>query len=92
MEKLFPSLFLPRYFFFGIICIKEYGYTWSYSNAYMEIMMMDTTVTDFSKKKEKKEPTREECEETVRKWREKMEREQRVKMEKNLQQTAKIKL
>lgn len=37
-------------FLLGVVRVEAWGYRWGYSKAYIELMTIDTTITDFGKK------------------------------------------
>lgn len=47
LSKEYPWLFLPRRFFCGLVEVPQYNYNWGYSKAYIELLCMDTTITQY---------------------------------------------
>lgn len=84
MEKVFPSLFRPRRFFFGLVQVEAWGYKWGYSKAYIELMTIDATITDFGKTKERNDmpdaEALEEARQAYKKMKEERERQKALKV------------
>ena len=86
MEKVFPSLFRPRRFFLGAVQVEAWGYKWGYSKAYIELMTIDATITDFGKNKGKNEiPDADALEEARQAY-------QKMKAEREKQKAVKVKI
>lgn len=61
---------MPRNFLFW--SVKQWGYDWGYSNAYIEVLCTDTIIIDYG---DKKKVSKYDIEETKRKWEEKQKRD-----------------
>lgn len=67
---------MSRYFLFGLIEVKEWGYMWGWTAAQIQMMMVDQTITvykkdDDKKKEESIEEKKERMEQIVANWKKK---------------------
>ena len=68
---------MPKYFLWW--SIPQYAYNWIYSNAYLEVLCMDTIILDFGNDKDNKKITSADYEHTVKVW----EESQKITKERN---------
>lgn len=53
-EKKHPALTASRFFFFGLLEVRMWGYYWGYTSAQIELMAADCPVIVYPKRKDEK--------------------------------------